>query len=89
MRSRFEDAINNISNEIVMLHEVCNHDDKNSFTILILLSQQCKHPNIVEFIACHYWDEQIYVIMEYCDGGTLRKLIELKRLTEEQVFDLG
>ncbi|CAD8080575.1 unnamed protein product [Paramecium primaurelia] len=49
--------------------------------------QGCKHKNIVEYIE-HFEDrDNIYIVLEYCEQGTLDELIKIKqKLTEEEAF---
>eukprot|EP01122_Echinamoeba_exundans_P007998 TRINITY_DN2572_c0_g1_i1.p1 TRINITY_DN2572_c0_g1~~TRINITY_DN2572_c0_g1_i1.p1 ORF type:complete len:846 (+),score=115.32 TRINITY_DN2572_c0_g1_i1:74-2539(+) len=47
--------------------------------------QQCDHRNIVQFIDCYHWDNQLWIVMEYCDGGTLNDLYHEVFLTEAEI----
>ncbi|AYV79137.1 MAG: serine/threonine protein kinase [Faunusvirus sp.] len=48
----------------------------------IELMKRLDHPHIVKFIDVIKDDEDIYIISEYCEGGTLSKLLK-KSLTEQ------
>lgn len=37
--------------------------------------QQLNHPNLVKFLAHFETVNNLYVMMEYCDGGTLSDYI--------------
>lgn len=47
----------------------------------------CDHPNIVKFIDAWYLkeDQQIWIVNEYIDGGTLQDVIKCTKFTELQV----
>lgn len=40
----------------------------------IILLSQCRHKNIVNYLECYLFRERIWMVMEYCDGGTLTEL---------------
>jgi len=50
----------------------------------IALLQSCHHPNIVNYINAFLWKNQIWVVMEYCDAGTLKQLLEIE-LNEQHI----
>ena len=37
------------------------------------------HPNIIQFIDAKKTDNNIYLIMEYCNGGSLEELVKSKK----------
>lgn len=39
-----------------------------------------QHPNIVTWKTCEHFQEGRYIVMDYCEGGTLRSLIEQQSL---------
>jgi tRNA A-37 threonylcarbamoyl transferase component Bud32 len=43
----------------------------------IRLLNSCQHKNIVKHIMSFVWKEQIWTVMEYCDGGTLKDLLRV------------
>uniref|UniRef100_A0A8C4RYN9 non-specific serine/threonine protein kinase n=1 Tax=Erpetoichthys calabaricus TaxID=27687 RepID=A0A8C4RYN9_ERPCA len=56
----------------------------------VTLLSRMKHPNIVTFINSFEERMNLYIVMEYCDGGDLMKKINMQRGTlfpEEQILD--
>lgn len=37
--------------------------------------KQLNHPNLVKYIASYMTTNNLYVVMEYCEGGTLNEYI--------------
>jgi len=50
----------------------------NELTIM----KESKHPNIVNFIDAHLVNEELWVVMEYIEGGSLTDIIEAANLSE-------
>ncbi|XP_064832678.1 serine/threonine-protein kinase Nek5-like [Oncorhynchus masou masou] len=56
----------------------------------VMLLAKMKHPNIVTFFKSFQESTNLYIVMEYCDGGDLMKKISMQRgvmFTEEQIVD--
>ncbi|XP_015821288.1 serine/threonine-protein kinase Nek5 isoform X2 [Nothobranchius furzeri] len=56
----------------------------------VTLLSKMKHPNIVSFIASFQERGNLYIVMEFCDGGDLMKKINMQRgllFSEDQVVD--
>eukprot|EP01088_Endostelium_zonatum_P002944 TRINITY_DN1386_c0_g1_i1.p1 TRINITY_DN1386_c0_g1~~TRINITY_DN1386_c0_g1_i1.p1 ORF type:complete len:591 (-),score=134.68 TRINITY_DN1386_c0_g1_i1:58-1830(-) len=54
----------------------------------ICIMKTCYHPNIVRYIDSYQQEDRIWVVMEFCGGGSLLEIIELYpsvRLTEPQM----
>jgi p21-activated kinase 1 len=47
--------------------------------------RRLSHPNIVQFEDVFYYDNQIWLVMEYCDGGTLENLYQEVFLSEVEI----
>jgi len=47
----------------------------------------CDHPNIVDYLDAYHFQQQVWVVMEYCEGGTLRTYSKLSAgvLTESVI----
>ena len=45
-----------------------------------------KHDNIVEYVEVIHLDCYTYIIMEYCEGGTLFEYIRKHGVLREQIF---
>jgi len=68
--------------------DLVGHDqDSVAVANEIALLRSCHHPNIVNFIGCHFFKERIWIVMEYCDGGTLSQLLELT-LSESEIANV-
>jgi serine/threonine protein kinase len=48
--------------------------------------QQCKHPNIVNYIGSHVGleDNTLWIVMEYCGGGSVSDLLMIRELPLSQ-----
>jgi len=51
----------------------------------IAMMATLKHENIVEYIGSYMSDEQLWVVMEFMDGGSLTEVISICRMTEPQM----
>uniref|UniRef100_A0A8B9JGA6 non-specific serine/threonine protein kinase n=1 Tax=Astyanax mexicanus TaxID=7994 RepID=A0A8B9JGA6_ASTMX len=61
-------------------------DSKKEVTLL----SKMKHPNIVAFFRSFNERNNLYIVMEYCDGGDLMKKISMQRgqpFKEQQIMD--
>lgn len=47
--------------------------------------RRLNHPNIVQFEDVFYYDNQVWLVMEYCDGGTLENLYLEVYLSESEI----
>ena len=48
---------------------------------------QLSHPNVVAVHQAGMWEEQVFLVMEYVDGGTLREWLAAAPRTPQQVLD--
>jgi serine/threonine protein kinase len=53
-------------------------------SVLNKLERAGSHPNIVKLISQHYNDRFYCLILEYCEGGDLAKVLEQQRLTVDE-----
>ncbi|XP_056144870.1 serine/threonine-protein kinase Nek5 [Lampris incognitus] len=73
----------------INLREMSPRERETSKKEGTLLSKM-KHPNIVAFFRSFQERNNLYIVMEYCDGGDLLKKINMQRgvpFTEEQIVD--
>ncbi|XP_030752127.1 serine/threonine-protein kinase 10 isoform X2 [Sitophilus oryzae] len=62
-------------------------DDLSDFMVEIDILTEIKHTNIVELLEAFQKDQQLWLLIEYCDGGALDSIMaELEKpLTEPQI----
>ncbi|KAF7274245.1 hypothetical protein GWI33_013083 [Rhynchophorus ferrugineus] len=62
-------------------------DDLSDFMVEIDILTEIKHPNIVELLEAFQKEQQLWLLIEYCDGGALDSIMtELEKpLTEPQI----
>lgn len=51
----------------------------------IRMMRSCVHPNIVSYHGSYIWEGQLWVCMEYMDGGSLTEMISICKMTEPQI----
>jgi serine/threonine protein kinase len=61
---------------------------KESLDNEIAIMQKLRHPNIVELYEVVYTQNNIYLIMEYCSGGDLKRFCMNKKINEEMAFNI-
>ena len=66
------------------------NNEIESFKKEINVLKQCNSPYIVHYYDSYIKNYQIWIILEYCDGGSLLELIKIlpKPLNEEQIASL-
>ena len=51
----------------------------------IRMMRSCSHPNVVTYHGSYIWEGQLWVCMEYMDGGSLTEMISICKMTEPQI----
>jgi p21-activated kinase 1 len=51
----------------------------------ILIMKDSRHPNIVNFIDSYLWSGDLWVIMEYMEGGSLTDVVTCNMMMEGQI----
>ncbi|KAI8997610.1 kinase-like domain-containing protein, partial [Pilobolus umbonatus] len=51
----------------------------------IVVMKKSKHENIVNFIESYLWNEDLWVVMEYMEGGSLTDIVTCNMMTEGQI----
>ncbi|BAU65756.1 serine/threonine protein kinase [Stanieria sp. NIES-3757] len=70
-------AINRQTGQLVALKELnCQNFSTKLFLRELNFLVSLHHPNIVTFQGLEYISNNRYLVMDYCEGGTLRDLIE-------------
>lgn len=53
----------------------------------ISIQKGLNHPNIVKLFSCFQDEEKVYLVLEYCKGGSLAQLLQKqKRISESRAF---
>ncbi|MBF0344532.1 MAG: serine/threonine protein kinase [Nitrospirae bacterium] len=61
----------------ILFSNTSEHEDRRKRFLLEAKTQfDLRHPNIIEVFDCFEEDSKLYIIMEYVNGVTLKKLIE-------------
>ena len=77
-----------VSNRFVAIKQLNNKDKEQQQNIIreIEVVAKFKHQNIVTFYH-HFWQEGLlFLVMEYCEGGSLRDRIRKEKMTAPVVF---
>lgn len=82
-------AKENVSNRFVAIKQLLNTDKEEQANIIheIEMVSKFDHPNIVNYYH-HFWrDDELFLVMEYCPGGSLRdKIREGKIATSDALL---
>jgi serine/threonine-protein kinase CLA4 len=54
----------------------------------ILVMKESQHPNIVNFLDSYLVKNDLWVVMEYMEGGALTDVIENNTLEEDQISSI-
>ena len=76
---------NDIKNKIYAIKEINikkNIDNINRFYLEIDIMKKIKHQNIITLYDTIINDDYIYIVMEYCKYGDLRKFLKNKKINE-------
>lgn len=77
------------SNRLVAIKQLINisKDEQEDMIHEIEIVSKFENPNIVSYYHNFWQDEQLFLVMEYCSGGSLRKKIEAKNYSKSDVFN--
>lgn len=50
--------------------------------------ERLSHPNVVQYYGVEVHRERVFIFMEYCDNGSLAKLLEYGRIEDESVTQM-
>jgi p21-activated kinase 1 len=62
-------------------------DDGDSMANEIVLLDSSHQKNIVNYICSYLWENKIWMVMEYCDAGTLKQLLVIE-MNEGQIANV-
>ncbi len=62
-----------------------NHKNKTNNFQEIYFLRIVDHPNIVKYDCCYQVLDELWLIMEFMEGGTLRRAVQLHHFTEAQI----
>lgn len=78
----------NLETHQVVAIKMMDLDHQASKELIIMeieVMKQYKHPNIVNYIESYFIDNQLWVVMEYLDGGALTDVVMETVLSEGQI----
>ena len=56
---------------------------ENAIKIELDLLERINHPNIVKYYGCFFKSHYLYIILEYCSGGSVLKLLKIIKKNED------
>ncbi|RWS09154.1 STE20-like serine/threonine-protein kinase, partial [Dinothrombium tinctorium] len=67
--------------------ELKGEDELEDFNVEIDILTECHHKNIVELLEAFFYDEKLWMLIEFCEGGAVDSImIDLEKpLTESQI----
>ncbi|GAB6023238.1 hypothetical protein CHUAL_008056 [Chamberlinius hualienensis] len=67
--------------------ELKGEDDLEDFVVEIEILTECKHRNVVELYDSYFYNDKLWMLIEYCGGGAIDSImVDLERpLTEKQI----
>jgi serine/threonine protein kinase/tetratricopeptide (TPR) repeat protein len=63
--------------------------EKERFVHEAKTASALNHPNITTVYEIDEFEEQMFIAMEYCEGETLKRIIEKETLSVKRVLDIG
>ncbi|KAL6064718.1 non-specific serine/threonine protein kinase [Balamuthia mandrillaris] len=80
-------ALHRTSGRIIALKKVVVDDDLDDLINEINIMKQCQSPYVVSYFGSYFKDNELWIVMEYCGGGSVSDIMRIvnKTLTEEQI----
>uniref|UniRef100_A0A2C9KEL7 non-specific serine/threonine protein kinase n=1 Tax=Biomphalaria glabrata TaxID=6526 RepID=A0A2C9KEL7_BIOGL len=80
-------AVNKRTRQVVAIKMMdLNHQPKKELIVAeIDILKQNRHENIVNFVDCYFLGHELWVVMEYLDGGSMTDLVTFIVMTEDQM----
>eukprot|EP01101_Sappina_pedata_P010012 TRINITY_DN6200_c0_g1_i1.p1 TRINITY_DN6200_c0_g1~~TRINITY_DN6200_c0_g1_i1.p1 ORF type:complete len:571 (-),score=203.94 TRINITY_DN6200_c0_g1_i1:5-1657(-) len=78
----------NIENKVMVAIKKISHREpkekqRNYSEVVLLLD--FNHPNIVRYIESFEWSDELWIVMEFLEGGTLKEAFDTKKLSESDI----
>ncbi len=68
---------------------LCDSEAKARFVHEAQAASALNHPNITTIHEIDEFESQMFIVMEYCEGKTLKKIVEKETLSVKKVLDIG
>eukprot|EP00029_Vermamoeba_vermiformis_P005987 TRINITY_DN2228_c0_g1_i1.p2 TRINITY_DN2228_c0_g1~~TRINITY_DN2228_c0_g1_i1.p2 ORF type:complete len:324 (+),score=105.45 TRINITY_DN2228_c0_g1_i1:886-1857(+) len=69
---------------IKKLPHVTEKDKRNNYSEIAFL-MTCEHPNIVKFLSAYEVKEEVWIVMEFLEGGTLNEAVKVHQFSEKHI----
>jgi len=78
----------NVENKVMVAmkklqHRTPKEKQRNLAEVALLLS--LNHPNIVRYVEAFEYTDELWIVMEYLEGGTLKEAAELRKFSENDI----
>ncbi|KAJ3436809.1 serine/threonine-protein kinase hippo [Anaeramoeba flamelloides] len=76
--------------QIVAIKKVPIEEDIDSIIKEISIMKQCDHHRLVKYYDSYFLDNELWIVMEYCGGGSVADIIEFSEVTfnEDQIASI-
>ncbi|KAI3384608.1 hypothetical protein SNEBB_000088 [Seison nebaliae] len=80
-------AVNKETKKLMAIKQVPVDGDFQELIKEISIMQECNSPFIVQYYGSYFKDTDLWIVMEYCGGGSVSDVIKLRRktLNEEEI----
>ncbi|KAJ6248561.1 serine/threonine-protein kinase hippo [Anaeramoeba flamelloides] len=69
-------AIKKKTGEVVAIKKIAVEEDIHSIIKEISIMKQCQNRHIVQYFDTYFCDNELYIVMEYCGGGSVADILE-------------
>lgn len=87
-------AVNMDTGSVMAVKEIRMQDPQSMKQVLkairdeMTVLEMLKHPNIVHYYGVEVHRDRVFIFMEYCQGGSLARLLEYGRIEDEKVIQV-
>ena len=80
-------ALHKETKQIVAIKQVPVESDLQEIIKEISIMQQCDSPYIVKYYGSYFKDSDLFIVMEYCGGGSVSDIMKIrsKTLNEDEI----